>query len=84
MINILEEFYSRILHNKEYFKSGPTLRTVSLLPMILAVLTVEILLLVVGKFLWNNYLVKSVTIVNPINSIVELFAISFLLRLLLT
>ena len=84
MINILEQFYSRILHNNEDFKSGPTPRTDTLLPMILAVLTVEILLLVLGKFLWNNYLVKSVTIVNPINSIVELFAISFLLRLLLT
>jgi len=73
-----------MIHNTENFKSNPESRLTHVLPMLLAVITVEILLLVLGKFLWNNYLVKSIAVINPVESIVEIFAISFLLRLLLT
>ena len=81
MINVLEKFYSSCLNDKEHFEGNSRLR--QLLPLVLAVVTVEIILLVLGKFLWNNYLVKAVTFVNPINSVVQLFAITVLLRLLI-
>lgn len=84
MIRLLEQFYSQMIHNTENFKSNPESRLTNVLPMLLAVITVEILLLVLGKFLWNNYLVKSIAVINPVESIVEIFAISLLLRLLLT
>lgn len=81
MINILEKFYSSCMHDdKEHFNGGSRVRR--LVPLLLAMLTTEIILLLIGKFLWNNYLVKAVTVVNPLSSILQLFAISFLLRLM--
>jgi hypothetical protein len=44
---------------------------------------IYVLLLLVGKFLWNEYLVKYVTIFKPIPGIIELMAISVLVRLFL-
>lgn len=41
------------------------------------------ILLFVGKFLWNEYLVKYVTIFKPIPGVIELIAISVLVRLFL-
>ena len=82
MIKLLEQFYSRAMQSTEGFDSRKKSSFMSILPLLLAVITVEVLVLLVGKFLWNNYLVKSVSIVNPVESIVEIFAISFLLRLL--
>ena len=43
----------------------------------------QIFLLFFGKFLWNNYLIKSVNTVNPINSVWELLAISILVKLII-
>lgn len=42
----------------------------------------QILLLVVGKYLWNTCLVDTVTFVKPIDNILKLFGVSLLLRLL--
>ena len=84
MIRVLERFYSSCLdeQNKEQFGVNSSSGK-SVIPLVLAIVTVEILLLLVGTFLWNNYLVKVVTIVKPINSILELLAVSILLKLLL-
>ena len=49
----------------------------------ISLVIVYVLLLLVGKFLWNEYLVKYVTIVKPLPGIVELMAISVLVRLFL-
>mgnify|MGYP001245012171 CR=1 FL=1 len=81
MINVLEKFYSACLDDKEHFGNNSRLRQV--LPLILSVLTVELLVLFLGKYLWNNYLVGAVTFVNPVTSVVQLFAITVLLRLLI-
>ena len=53
-----------------------------IIPAILAMITVQILLLFFGKYLWNNYLVKKVTGIKPLESVLELLAISILLKLL--
>lgn len=82
MINTFEKFYGYLLNDqRENFEDGSKSR--NMLPLILAVITVEILLLLLGRFLWNNYLVGAVTILKPIDSIIQLFAITILLRLLL-
>ena len=80
MITILEKFYSKVLPIREDFKNNSITTS---LPFILAVITTQILLLLLGKFLWNSYLVKSVTIVKPISSVVDLIAISFLIKLVI-
>ena len=81
MIQTFERFYGYLLDENEHFVGNQKMKNI--VPFVLAVLTVEILLLFLGKFLWNNYLVKAVTIVEPIDSIIQLFAITILLRLLL-
>jgi hypothetical protein len=84
MINILENFFTKIIPGVESFtqEENPS-KLQNILPLILAVAVTEILLLLIGKFIWNTHLVNAVTIVRPINSVIQLFAISILLRLLL-
>ena len=43
----------------------------------------NIILLLLGKWLWNTYLVNSVSGINKIDSIWELFGISILIKLLI-
>ncbi len=85
MINILEKFFTRALSRVENFNDRDNMDSASknIIPLLLAIVVTEILLLIIGKFLWNNYLVKAVTVVRPIDSVIELFAIGMLLRLLL-
>ena len=85
MINILEKFFTKALSRVENFNDTNNMDNASknIIPLLLAIVVTEILLLVIGKFLWNNYLVKAVTVVRPIDSVIELFAIAMLLRLLL-
>lgn len=78
MLNILEKFVANVIPSVEGFEDHPLAKS---LPLIISVVVSQIVLLLVGKFLWNRYLVKSVTVVKPITSIVQLFAVSVLLRL---
>jgi hypothetical protein len=80
MISILEKFYSKLMPIREDFENHKVMDTV---PFILAVITTQILLLLLGKYLWNNYLVQNVTIVKPLNSVIDLLAISFLIKLVI-
>lgn len=85
MIRALEGFYASCMSghsNKEGFYGGD-LKGLNM-PLILAIITVEILVLLVGKYLWNNYLVKAVSIVNPIDSVLDLLAVSVLVKLLIS
>lgn len=81
MITILEKFFCNCLGDKEEFTDKK--QFTQPLALIMAIIISQLLLLFTGKYLWNNYLVKAVSILNPIDSIVQLFAISFLLRLII-
>ena len=84
MINVLEKFFANALSKVEPFtEEKNTNNGKSVIPILLAVILTEILLLLIGKHLWNNYLVNAVTIVKPIGSVFQLFAIGILIRLLL-
>ena len=84
MINILEKFFSKALSDVESFTDEKTAHNAkNLLPLLLAIILTEITLLLIGKHLWNNYLVNAVTIVKPVDSVFQLFAIGLLIRLLL-
>ena len=82
MFSLLEKFYGQLLvnNNREHFQKS---KTELMLPFFLAVLTTQLLLLILGKFLWNNYLVSKIAGVKKLDSILELFAISLLLRLVI-
>ena len=81
MRKILETFYSNILPVREDFKGK---HSNILIAAILANITALVILLVLGKFLWNNYLTKMVTIVNPVESVFDLLALSILINLLVS
>ena len=81
MRKILETFYSNILPVREDFKGK---NSNILIAAILANITALVILLVLGKFLWNNYLTKMVTIVNPVESVFDLLALSILINLLVS
>tara|TARA_B100001989_G_C24529369_1_gene460659 strand:- start:141 stop:401 length:261 start_codon:yes stop_codon:yes gene_type:complete len=85
MPNLLENFYANVIFNKEHFREDTVENNsiMKLLPTLLAIITVDILLLIFGKYLWNTYLVPSTSLVSPIKSIIDLLAIKILLRLLL-
>jgi hypothetical protein len=86
MSSIIEKFVLAGLQNTENFGGGrgsmPS-STGEALASLISLVIVYLILLLVGKFLWNEYLVKYVTIVKPIPGIVELLAFSVLVRLFL-
>lgn len=65
----------------EHFEGGSAF--LKLLPMILSIIISQVLLLLLGKFLWNKYLVNAIEVVNPIESVLQLFGISVLTKLIL-
>lgn len=82
MRKFLETFYSNVLPVREDFKGKKDLNSNALIALVLANITALVILLVLGKFLWNNYLTKMVNIVNPIDSVFDLLALSVLINLL--
>lgn len=52
-----------------------------LLPLVLASVVTYVLIIFVGKYLWNNILVDVVTIAKPVTAI-QLLGVSILMRLL--
>lgn len=52
------------------------------LTLLVSMVISQILLLVVGKYLWNTCLVDVVSFAKPIDTIFKLFGVSLLLRLL--
>jgi hypothetical protein len=78
MFNILESFYSKVVSEEEGF----TDRNYSWLPLMLALITLILLQLLLGKVLWNNYLVRLIPAIQPARGIIDILAISFLVRLM--
>lgn len=72
-----ENFFGGALKNNLALSTGQTISVV------LSIVIVQIILLFAGKYLWNNYLVQAVKIVNPIDNVWTLLAVSVLLKLLL-
>ena len=78
----LKDLYKSVLQGdgtKEPFGDD---KTIAWLAIILAIITVVMLQLFVGKFLWNNYLTKLVPSIEPADGMIDILAISVLVRLL--
>ena len=81
MLKQIQKFISSAMgKNKETF--GENKSTYEGISLIIALLIIVLLQLFVGKYLWNNYLVKFVPAVQPVNGVVDILAISLLYRLL--
>ena len=75
MFSAFNALYSKMSPQQEGFSQD-------MFPVFLALITVVILQLLLGKFLWNNYLTRLVPVINPVTGLVDIIAISFLIRLL--
>jgi hypothetical protein len=78
MLGVLESFYSTLAPPQEGF----TQTTTNFVPLILALITLVILQLLLGKYLWNNFLTRLVPTVQPVKGIMDVLALSLLFRLL--
>jgi hypothetical protein len=88
MINQVSHFIEKFMSKRDNFVGGSSsdamARSVSLIAFVLAVVLVYALVFLFGKFLWNNFLVKYVSVVKPVDSWIDLVAISILGRLMFT
>ncbi len=75
MLSVLQNVYSKMSPQQEGFSQDT-------FPILLALITVVLLQLLLGKYLWNNYLVRVIPAINPVSGIVDILAVSFLVRLL--
>lgn len=81
MLKQIQKFVSSAMNNhKETF--GDNKSTYDNVSLIIALLIVVLLQLFIGKYLWNNYLVKFVPVVRPVEGVIDILAISLLYRLL--
>jgi hypothetical protein len=81
MLKQIQKFVSSTMSkNKETF--GDNKSTYDAMSLLIALLIVVLLQLFIGKYLWNNYLVKFVPVVKPVDGVVDILAISLLYRLL--
>jgi hypothetical protein len=79
----LERFFSKVITRENFDtvnQMNPTI--ISALPAILANLVIIFVLLFIGKYLWNNYLLSMLTIVNPVDSVIHILALYVLIQLL--
>ena len=92
MRNIVEPFVFRVLLNndKKLSQEGENqaqnmnlISSYQILAMVVSVIVTQLLLLLLGKWLWNTYLVKIVSGIKPLENIGQLIAISILLKLLI-
>ena len=64
-------------------KEGFTNDTINIISMLLVIIIWLLLLLFVSKFIWNEVLVKLVTVVKPATSVIQLLALFILLEIML-
>lgn len=93
MLSALEKLFSAVYPLPEQVgamktEDGVTVnvtrtRNPSLMPFVLALASVILLQLLLGKFLWNGYLVRLVPAIQPVSGIIDVLAVSVLLKLLL-
>lgn len=65
---------------KEHFSAEKS--DISTFAFILALVTIILIQLFVGKYLWNNFLTKLVPAVKPAEGVIDILAMSLLFRLL--
>lgn len=76
--------FSNIVRQKENFveNNEKSITYYQNIALIITFMITQILILLFGKFLWNNYLVRTVTIIKPIDNIFEILALSLLFNLI--
>jgi len=79
MLKTVENFINACVNNREGFGSE---RMRSSVIALVSFVIVELLVLLLGQWLWNSALVDLVTIVRPVTSMWRLLGVSVLFRLM--
>lgn len=89
LVQTIQSVVNRAVNNKEHYTNSMTGGKMlndytggELLVTLITLVIVYLLILVLGKYLWNNVFVKVFTIAKPITSIWQLFALVVLFSLL--
>ena len=80
MSQLIEKFMNTFVFKKEHFSNNESTSNLSFL---ISIIIVQLLVLLFGKYLWNNFLVNVLTIVKPVKNIWQLWAIFILCKLFL-
>ncbi len=82
---IVENFIRDNNTNQEHYSNHVATEEnkAALLSFFLIYLGVYLLLMVLGQFLWNNYVVDMVSVARPVNSIWHIVALSILVKLVI-
>ena len=89
MRNIIEPFVFRVLLNSDVIakdenkENMDVISKYQILGLVLSAIIIQLLRLLLGKWLWNTYLVKIVSGVKPLENIGQLIIISILLKILI-
>lgn len=82
--NLIKTVTYNFLKKTERFSSNEkSLTNINSAALIISAILTQLLLLIFGKWLWNSYLVNTVTIVKPIQNIWQLLAVSIIIKLLI-
>ena len=79
LVKSTEEKFSNDSNSIDHIRHYSKLK---MLAVLITLIMTQTLLLVIGKWLWNTYLINTVSGVKPINSVWQLLALSILFKLL--
>ena len=80
LVSYAKETFQTVLNGN---REGFTNSTNNVLAMLLVLLLWLALLLLISKYLWNEVLVKLVTVVKPASSVLQLLGLVILLEIIL-
>ena len=91
--NVIENFIaSRLLKREQFVNQNDnidlatlqsTYGTASLLTVLVMTVAVYLLLMLVGKWLWNSTAVQMISVLRPIDSVFQLVGLAILVKLIL-
>jgi len=92
--NIIEKFFSNVMtKNKEQFMNAQgqidiaalqsTENKAAVMAFVITYLAIYILLLLLGKWIWNNMIVEMFSVVRPVDSIFNILGLAILVKLII-
>jgi hypothetical protein len=92
--NIIEKFFSNVMtKNKEQFMNAngqidiaalqSTENKAAVMAFVITYLAIYILLLLLGKWIWNNMIVEMFSVVRPVDSILNILGLAILVKLII-
>ena len=85
MIETVYEISKKIVDKNDAVEefNNPSKKMIVLFLILLLTILIGLLVLYIGKILWNNYLTKTVSGIKPVNSIFHFACIYLLVKILL-